>query len=71
VLTFSSIGEVAGDVYLDSDGEAGVRYLIQTSSNLVDWVDLEISMSPTNGLQVIDSSGGTESHRFYRAITLP
>jgi len=71
VLTFSSIGEMAGDVYLDSDGEAGVRYLIQTSSNLVDWVDLEIVMSPTNGLQVIDPAGGTESHQFYRAVTLP
>lgn len=53
-------------------GTAGATYLLQTSNNLASWTTVNTFVMPAGGLMLItDSSAGTFSSRYYRAILNP
>jgi uncharacterized delta-60 repeat protein len=52
-------------------GEEGNRYIIQTSSNLVDWDDLVAFTAPEGPMTISDSEANNAPSRFYRAISGP
>lgn len=61
-----SDGTVQGTV----TGNAGQSYLIQSSTNLVDWLPLEILTSTTNAtVHFTDRSATNYSRRFYRTVS--
>jgi alpha-tubulin suppressor-like RCC1 family protein len=50
-------------------GEAGHRYLLQASTNLLDWMGIK-SFEATNGMMILADPLATNFHyRFYRAVT--
>jgi len=48
-------------------GLPGSMYVIQASTNLVNWVSLETNVTP---LQFMDTNAGRYNRRFYRAVYL-
>jgi hypothetical protein len=66
-LKFNAAGDA---LELRLVGEAGVRYRIETSADLVEWVEL-LSTSDISGvIQVSDPVDPLASRKFYRAIQL-
>lgn len=55
------------DVEVSFAGEIGRRYVIQASSDLIHWTDLEAVVNLTGDVQVIDRSAADASVRYYRA----
>jgi hypothetical protein len=51
------------------DGQAGQQYVIQSSTDLVDWQPIQTNLLSSNSVQIIMS--GTDAVRFYRARSLP
>ena len=59
-----------GRVHFEYTGVAGNKYIIQASTNLVQWENL--STNTTAGLvSFTDSSSTNRHHRFYRVQTAP
>ncbi|MHB8519340.1 MAG: LamG-like jellyroll fold domain-containing protein [Limisphaerales bacterium] len=54
--------------HLRLNGEFGVPYLIEVSTNLVDWAPLTSGVSANGLLDIVDPDAGKHSKRFYRAI---
>jgi hypothetical protein len=50
---------------------AGTTNLIQTSSNLVDWVSISTNVTDSGSLVFADTAGSSERQRFYRVLQLP
>jgi hypothetical protein len=51
------------------NGELGRRYLIQASTNLVDWEAISTSTIPTGGsMLIVDPTAAGKPQRFYRAL---
>ncbi|MBI4661759.1 MAG: hypothetical protein HY735_23295, partial [Verrucomicrobia bacterium] len=46
----------------------GYNYLVQASTNLVDWSHLAILVNTNSTVQFIDSAATSESRRYYRAV---
>jgi hypothetical protein len=57
-----------GECDVAVSGGAGHRYQIQVSTNLVDWIDLDLVMNETGELQVFDTDAKDSPVRYYRAI---
>lgn len=57
---------INGQFTLRVDGDAGLNYVIQSSNNLVDWVDLFNTNAVSSSFTWSDSSA-TTLHKFYRA----
>jgi hypothetical protein len=57
-----------GECDVAISGGAGHRYQIQVSTNLVDWIDLDLVMNETGELQVFDTDTKDSPFRYYRAI---
>ena len=51
-------------------GEAGVRYRIETSTDLVEWTELQSTSDVSGVIQVSDPVDPLASRKFYRAIQL-
>jgi Fibronectin type III domain len=49
-------------------GDAGRRYVVQASTNLLDWISLQTNVAP---FQFTDLNAGSFHQRFYRAFYLP
>jgi hypothetical protein len=47
---------------------AGTTNVIQTSSNLVDWVTLSTNVATSDSLVFTDAPGANDQQRFYRAL---
>ena len=54
-----------GQICISGPGVPGCNFIIQASTNLIDWVNLATNPSP---FVVVDSDAGQYSRRFYRAI---
>jgi hypothetical protein len=52
-------------------GTTGSRYVIQASSNLMDWVPLATNDAPEGWLDYTDTDATNAWLRFYRAIEEP
>jgi subtilisin family serine protease len=60
-----------GMVDLDIETEAGITYILQGSTNLTDWADLEIITGGTAGIQLQDQSAAGMGARYYRLLLEP
>ncbi|MGV3774824.1 MAG: immunoglobulin domain-containing protein [Verrucomicrobiales bacterium] len=57
-----------GEFTFTINGEAGAQYLIETSTNLVDWTLLtETTVSAGGSVEIKDAQAGESANRFYRA----
>ena len=54
-----------GQLSISGPGVPGCNFIIQASTDLIDWVTLAISPSP---FVVVDTNAGQYSRRFYRAV---
>jgi len=52
------------------NGQAGLTYVLQTSSNLSNWTPLQTNTLASNSLQIVVSTA-TAPYRFYRAAWVP
>ena len=49
--------------------DAGFNYLVQASTNLVDWTPFAVLLNTNGAVQFIDPAITNLSHRFYRAVS--
>jgi hypothetical protein len=62
---YSRLGN--GGFQFTIDGEAGVTYVIETSSDLIQWTSLTTVVNSTGPIQFTDPDAATVAKRFYRA----
>jgi len=61
-----------GQFEFSLNGPAGSNYVVQVSSNLVNWVNLETNAIPGGGVNVYNFPiQKTQSQIFYRALPAP
>lgn len=61
----SMVASRAGQFSFAVSGTTNSQYVVQASTNLINWVPLQTNTSPFN---FVDSNAGKFSHRFYRAV---
>lgn len=66
-ITLKSISLAGGQFTLQVNGSVGPEYIVEASSNLLDWTGISTSTPVTMPFDVVDPSAGTFPHRFYRA----
>ena len=57
-----------GQFELGFFGTAGQTYVLQASTNLVNWIPLSTNTAPTNQFMLTDPGAGNYPYRFYRAL---
>jgi hypothetical protein len=57
-----------GMFQLGLSGAAGNRYVLQASTNLVDWTPIATNMATTNLFTLMDSNAAAFPSRFYRVL---
>jgi mono/diheme cytochrome c family protein len=68
-LYFTSSGFVSNNVFqLGFSGIAGSNYVLQTSTNLLDWTPLTTNTATTNLFYLTDPAAGNYPRRFYRVL---
>jgi hypothetical protein len=60
-----------GAAQLLFSGEAGKTYILQVSTNLLQWTPLSTNVPTTDAFTFLDPSATNHATRFYRAIELP
>ncbi|MDB6111083.1 MAG: hypothetical protein JWR69_2833, partial [Pedosphaera sp.] len=70
-LLFSSGHFTNGVLSLQLSGMPGRSYVLQASTDLVNWVPLSTNVPPATVLNLIDPSATNFPSRFYRALQLP
>ncbi len=70
-LRFTSGSFTNGAFHLFFAGVGGKTYLLQVSTNLVDWVAMATNVAPAGVFEITDSSATNYPYRFYRAVELP
>ena len=66
---FTSAGYLAnGQFQLGVSGTAGRSYVLQGSTNLINWIPIVTNMPTTNLFQLIDPGATNFPYRFYRAL---
>jgi hypothetical protein len=68
-LRFNSFGVSNGSFTLETAGVAGGTYIIEATSDLINWVPLFTNSAPNGFLDFIDTNTGAQDVRFYRAVT--
>lgn len=61
----------AGNVYLQLEGQTGVRFAIEATTNLSNWTPLRTNIVSDGSFDYIDTSAAGLSRRFYRARWVP
>jgi hypothetical protein len=56
---------------LQLSGMPGKSYVLEASTNLVNWVPLSTNQAPSTVLNLTDPSISGFPYRFYRAVQLP
>ena len=70
-LNFASVSRSTnGAMDLSVDGSAGLRYLVEASTNLVNWSWLAARTNLTGNVQFIDTTATNFPRRFYR-VSVP
>jgi hypothetical protein len=49
-------------------GVAGSNYVLQASTNLVNWVPINTNLAPSNVFNLFDPQATNFPHRFYRIM---
>jgi len=70
-LRFTSVSFTNGASHLFFAGAAGKTYLLQASTNLVDWTAIATNVAPAGVFEITDPSATNYPYRFYRAVKLP
>jgi hypothetical protein len=70
-VRLTPIAYTNGVFQFEVSGPAGPDYVIQTSTNLVDWTGLATNLSPATPFQFNDTGAGSNRHRLYRARLEP
>ena len=60
-----------GPVQFSITGEPDRRYRVQTSANLLNWLDLATVLATNNFVPFQDDNPAVFGQRFYRAVTQP
>jgi hypothetical protein len=66
--TLQSAGYTNGQFSFNLTGVPGFKYVIQMSTNLINWVSLRTNPAP---LTFMHTNTGNFNQRFYRALYLP
>jgi len=62
----------AGVFQLLLSGQSGQTYIIQTSTNLMDWANVLTNVAALNGtVKYTDPTASNAVHRFYRGLRVP
>jgi uncharacterized repeat protein (TIGR03806 family) len=56
---------------LPISGLAGKSYILEATTNFVDWTPIATNVAGSNTFQMIDINAGTIPYRFYRAVEQP
>jgi hypothetical protein len=56
----------AGHFTLKINGGVGPQYIVQASSNLINWTGIFTNTPSVMPLTVVDTNAGVFKHRFYR-----
>src|SRR5207249_9928156 len=68
-LNFTSVsGSTNGAADLSVNGDAGLRYRFEASTNLVNWTWLGVRTNLTGTVQFSDTTATNFPHRFYRVL---
>jgi len=70
-VRLTPIAYTNGVFQFEVSGPAGPDYVIQTSTNLVDWTGLATNLSPATPFQFNDTGAESNRHRLYRARLEP
>lgn len=65
--SLTSAIRTAGQFHFAVSGTAGAKYVVQASTNLVDWVSVQTNTAP---FTFTDPDAGSYSQRFYRTFNL-
>jgi hypothetical protein len=60
-----------GSFSLKLSGMPGRNYVLQASTNLMNWVSLSTNVPPMTYMNLVDPAAGNYPYRFYRAVELP
>jgi hypothetical protein len=60
-----------GGFFINLTGQINQQYVVQASTNLVNWENLSTNVLTSGFLRVADPSSTTSKTRFYRAIAVP
>ncbi len=60
-----------GTVFIDVTGQVNQQYVVQTSTDLVNWQNYSTNVAVGGFFRVTDSASLTTPTRFYRAVVLP
>ncbi|HLX72948.1 MAG TPA: hypothetical protein VKV04_25265, partial [Verrucomicrobiae bacterium] len=70
-ITVKAISLTGGQFTLQVNGSVGPEYVVEISSNLVNWTGVSTSTPATMPFDYVDPNAGAFTHRFYRARTGP
>ena len=65
------LGIIQGRFHMQLEGQTGLKYSVQSSVNLLDWVDLLITNAPSDLFYITDTNDVVFPRRFYRALQRP
>ncbi len=69
---FTGVNALGNNAFeLSLSGTAGASYILQTSTNLTDWVNLSTNIPTTSLFNLTDPNTGGAPYRFYRVIEQP
>ena len=66
--TLTTVAHVNGQFALTVTGSSGLKYIVQASTNLTDWVSIQTNTSP---FTFTDTHASEFSQRFYRSVSSP
>lgn len=70
-ITLKEVSLTGGQFTLQVNGSVGPEYIVEASSNLVNWTGISTSTPAAMPFDVVDPNAGAFAHRFYRAVTGP
>jgi hypothetical protein len=60
-----------GALAINLSGQTNRQYVLQSSTNLVNWINIATNTVTSGSLQITDPSAGTDRTKFYRAVAAP
>ena len=70
-LRFGAVSDGGDPFSLQLAGQANTNYIVQASTNLINWVSLATNNSPYGFWNYVDADSSNFNHRFYRAFQSP
>ena len=70
-ITVTPISLAAGQFTLQVNGSVGPEYIVQASTNLLDWPGVSTTTPSVMPFLIVDPNAGAFAQRFYRARVGP